>query len=257
MLDLPDLTRIDTTKPDSADRITASLATQGVAIFSGVRDRAALLRLGRALMRVRTHRDSDADGVTVIEQRITHPSSGNLAGFTDRELSPHTDGSAVAEPARVLMLACIRRPDAGGRIVLVDGRNLYHDIAAADPAMLEALCTPRSVYFGGAAGHLAAVFEETADSTMTVRLRFDELIRYAPAVANYQNTLRDIVRRNEIIVDLAVNDGYILLNDWWLHGRTSFTGNRMMLRLIGDLATNVSRPAGFPIVSTHLAFARP
>jgi alpha-ketoglutarate-dependent taurine dioxygenase len=257
MLELPDLTRVNAADPDAAHRITTSLERQGVAMFTGVRDRAGLLRLGHALMQIRTHRDSDPDGITAIEQRITRNAAGSLAGFTDRELMPHTDGSAVAEPPRLLMLACMRAPHTGGRIVLADGRSIYHDIAESDPAMLDALRTPRSVFFGGASGHLGSVFTETPDHTVTVRLRFDELINYSPTVAGYQNTLRDIVRRNEIIVDLAPCDGYVLLNDWWLHGRTQFTGDRLMLRLIGDPSPDTYRPPGFPTSNRPLAPARP
>jgi alpha-ketoglutarate-dependent taurine dioxygenase len=86
-----------------------------------------------------------AIGVAAIKRRFSI-ATGSLAGFTDRKMVPHTDGSSVAEPPRILMLACTRRARSGGQIVLVDGCGLYQEIAESDPAMLEALRAPRSAY---------------------------------------------------------------------------------------------------------------
>jgi hypothetical protein len=61
---------------------------------------------------IRTHRDSDAEGVTTIEQRMAFAATDSLAGFTDRELLPHTDGSAVAELSRLR-----RAPERSSRAV--------------------------------------------------------------------------------------------------------------------------------------------
>ena len=47
--------------------------------------------------------------------------------------------------------------------------------------MLDALREPRSAYFGGGSGYLGSVFEERDDHRVTVRLRFDGLIRFSPA----------------------------------------------------------------------------
>jgi hypothetical protein len=203
-------------------------------------------------MTIRTHRDSDGEGVTTIERRFS-VAMGSLAGFTDRELVPHTDGSAVLEPPRVLMLACVRRPQTGGQVVLVDGCGLYQEIAESDPSMLDALRAPRSAYFGGGSGHLGSVFEEGACGRVTVRLRFDDLIRFSPAASMYVGRLREIIRHRAITLDLAVGEGYVLLNDRWLHGRRRFVGDRMMLRLIGDPLPDHHVVSGFLPVSAEVS----
>jgi hypothetical protein len=226
-------------------RITAALAAHGVAIFHGVRGREDLLRAARSLITIRTHRDSDVDGITTIRQRHTWERTGSLAGFTDAELSPHTEGSAVEQPPQILMLCCIEPADFGGSIRLVDGRELHREIAETDPSMLAALSTSRSAYFGGGAGHLGAVFEGTAPDRIAVRLRFDEAIRFSPAVAPYNNKLRQLVERRTVSFDLMPGSGYALLNDRWLHGRTQFKGNRVMMRIIGDPLIANTLPAGF------------
>jgi hypothetical protein len=225
-----------------------------MAMISGLTDRAELLRAGHSLMTISLHRDSDSGGVTTIERRFS-TAIGSLSGFTDRELVPHTDGSTVAEPPRILILACVRRPRSGGQVVLVDGGGLYQEIAETDPAMLDALRAPRSAYFGGGSGHLGSVFEDLGGHRVAVRLRFDDLIRFSPAASLYVGRLRELVRLRAITLDLAVGEGYVLLNDRWLHGRRRFVGDRTMLRLIGDpLPEHQVAPGFLPVgVGTSLA----
>jgi len=221
-------------------------------MLSGLTDRAALLRAGHGLMTIRIHRDSDSEGVTTIKRRFS-TAIGSLSGFTDRELEPHTDGSAVAEPPRILMLACVRRPRSGGQVVLVDGYALYREIAGCDRAMLDALCAPRSAYFGGGSGHLGSVFEDQGGHRVAVRLRFDDLICFSPAASLYVGRLREFVRLGSIALDLAVGEGYVLLNDRWLHGRRRFVGDRTMVRLIGDPLPEHQVAPGFLSVGTGSA----
>jgi hypothetical protein len=252
--DVPDFTRFDLREPESASRVADALRRQGIAMFSGLIDRAALLRAGRSLMTIRIHRDSDREGVTTIERRFSR-AIGSISGFTDRELVPHTEGSAVAEPPRILMLACVRRPRSGGQVVLVDGYGLYREIAESDRAMLDALCAPRSAYLGGGSGHLGSVFEDQGGHRVAVRLRFDDLIRFSPAVSLYAGRLREFVRLRAITFDLAIGEGYVLLNDRWLHGRHRFVGDRTMLRLIGDPLPEHQVVPGFLSVGAGISLA--
>lgn len=246
MRDVDDLPHVNLRDPDSTVRILSGLTTHGITIFQGGTERDGLVSAARSLIRIRTHRDSDSDGVTAIAQRpAANDGKSSLAGFTDRELWPHTEGSAVGRPPRVLMLACLRPAQTGGRSHLVDGRDLYDEIARTEPAMLAALSKPRSAYFGGGSGHLGAVFEQTTEGGITVRLRLDELARFTPMSMPSIDRLRALVQQHTIPVDLREGHGYILLNDRWLHGRTRFTGNRMMLRIIGDPLSTHALPSGF------------
>ncbi|MGN9805586.1 TauD/TfdA family dioxygenase [Micromonospora sp. L32] len=246
MRDIEDLPHVDLRDPDSTSRILNGLITHGIALFQGGIERNDLLCAARSLIRIRTHRDSDSDGVTTIAQRpAAKDGEASLAGFTDRQLWPHTDGSAVCRPPRVLMLACLRPAQIGGSSHLVDGRDLYDEIARTEPAMLAALSKPRSACFGGGPGHLGAVFEQTTEGRTAVRLRLDELARFAPMLALSIDRLRVLVEQLTIPVDLRECQGYVLVNDRWLHGRTGFAGNRLMLRIIGDPLPTHALPSGF------------
>lgn len=248
-----DMLHVDLREPDPTVRIVAGLAMHGIAIFHGGTGRDDLLRTARSLVMIRPHRDSDYDGVTTITRRPALADGTSLAGFTNRELWPHTDGSAVHQPPRLLVLACVRPAQTGGGSLVVNGRALYDEIARTDPAMLAALATPRSAYFGGGSGHLGAVFRPSAEGRIAVRLRLDGLARFAPALAPYLDRLRTLVRDHIVAVDLREGDGYILLNDRWLHGRAGYTGERLMLRVIGDPLPHLDLPNGFPPTVTASA----
>jgi alpha-ketoglutarate-dependent taurine dioxygenase len=245
MRDLSELPHVDLRDPDRTAQIVRGLIMHGITIFGGGIGRDDLLRAARILTTIRTHRDSDSDGVTTIAQRPVLADGTSLAGFTDGGLSPHTEGSALDRPPRVLMLACIRPAQVGGRSHLVDGRDLYDEIARTDADMLAALSAPRSAYFGGGSGHLGAVFQRTGQGRIAVRLRFDELARFSPTLMLCIDRLRTLAQDLAIALDLREGDGYILLNDRWLHGRTQFAGHRLMLRIIGDPLARHELPSGF------------
>lgn len=46
---------------------------------------------------------------------------------------------------------------------------------------------------------------------------------------------------------MGVGDGYILQNARWMHGRTAFSGQREMHRLLGRVRHGSGIPVGLPI----------
>jgi hypothetical protein len=237
-----DLAKIDLRDPGAQNRVMHALQAHGIAVFAGVSDRVEALRLARRLITITPHRDSDPDGITTIVHRPETALQAGFAGFSDRELHPHTEGSALAQPPGVLILICMRPARAGGHSVLVDGRRLYDDIARDDRGMLAVLSAPRSAYFGGGSGHLASVFEPATDGRITVR--------FSPVLTRHVDRLRHVVERQARMLRLAEGEGFALLNDRWLHGRTQFTGDRAMLRMLGNLLPVHSLPSGFVPITT-------
>ncbi|WP_219420443.1 TauD/TfdA family dioxygenase [Pseudonocardia nigra] len=161
--------------------VLADLAAVGVSLIDEVSGPPALIDLARSIGSVVPHRDSDSDGVTVIQDRGVREAA--MAGFTRAALPPHTDRSGVANPPGLLLTACGRQPDIGGEALIVDGRAVHDDLAQVAPDALAALYAPRSVLFGGADGHLGSVFALASGTAVALRLRLDTLVRFAPAVA--------------------------------------------------------------------------
>ncbi|WP_018802192.1 TauD/TfdA family dioxygenase [Salinispora arenicola] len=236
--------RVDPHDSQARTRLAAALQGVGLATFEGVTDRASLLRLAGQVMHVWHHRDSEPDGVTAIGDRGELARRPGSAGFGRDELTVHTESSAEDQPPRLMLLFCARGAAAGGECRLVDGARLHHELAVRDPELLAALRTPRSVLFGGAAGHLGAVFAEH-EGTTVVRFRLDDLARFSPQVTRKLASLQAVLRDLETSVPLRPGHGYLLCNTRWLHGRAAFTGERLMYRLLGNPLSAVEIPAGF------------
>jgi alpha-ketoglutarate-dependent taurine dioxygenase len=226
-------------------QLAAALHADGVATFDGVADRDALLGLARRIMHVWQHRDSDSDGITTIRDRGDLAHQPGFAGFGHDELTVHTEASTVEDPPQLMMLFCAQPATSGGQCRLVDGARLHHELAARDPDLLAELSTPRSALFGGSTGHLGAVFDDRNGRTV-VRLRLDDLVQFSPQITRRLPNLRALLRGFEISIRLARGNGYLLCNTRWLHGRTAFTGQRLMYRLLGSPLATVQIPPGFP-----------
>jgi hypothetical protein len=222
--------------------VLADLSRSGIALIDRVRRPLELLGLACSLGTVVPHRDSESDGVTVIEDRSAQEPA--LAGFTRSALQPHTDRSSLAKPRRLLFTAWGREPLSGGESLLVDGRAVYEELAAIDPDALDALHSPRSAMFGGADGHLGAVFTRGVDGVVAIRLRFDALVRFAPVVVPHLPALRAAIRHRTFTLPARAGAGYVLNNYRWLHGRHAYDGPRLMYRVTGE-ADRGLLPAGF------------
>jgi hypothetical protein len=74
------------------------------------------------------YRDSDRDGVTVIAENGDGDRPG-YAAFSNRELCPHTEGSALRRPPTLLTMAWLGPAGASGESLLIDGRAAHGEFA--------------------------------------------------------------------------------------------------------------------------------
>ncbi|QUG99896.1 TauD/TfdA family dioxygenase [Saccharopolyspora erythraea] len=239
--------RIDITTSDGHSTLVTKLAADGIALIEGVHDQASLLDLARSLGTITQHRDSTADGVTTIANlgKVGHRSG--FAGFSTDALNPHTDRSGVPNPPSLLLMACRQPAATGGECIAIDGQAVHADLAETEPEAVHALSQPRSALFGGAAGHLGAVFERSADALVALRLRLDELAQFAPEVTRWLPALRNSLDRHAMTFTLDTGHGYILNNRRWLHDRRAFTGHRRMYRVNLEPLPRLGIPAGFTL----------
>lgn len=237
--------RVDLRAAGSIGELAAVLAMHGFAVFDGVPSEDALLRLAGRLGDIVRHRDSGSTGITVIADRDQPAGRPGRTGFTAQALPPHTDCSDEEHPAELVIMTCIRPGRYGGECVIVDGQAVYAELATAAPDALVDLSAPRSALFGGSAGLLGAVFELGADGLVGVRLRLDELARFAPLAQRWIPLLRRTIDHCALSFPLSAGAGYIVNNRRFLHGRRAFAGHRMMCRALVRPLPGWRIPAGF------------
>lgn len=244
---------VHTGDADAVAGLAPALVEQGLVLLDDVAGPDDLLRLAGTIATVVPHRDSDPTGLTTITDTGGRMRRG-FAGFSACALNPHTDRSGIADPPVLLMMSCGQPASSGGECVVFDGKAIYEDLVASNPRALQALSAPRSVLFGGAAGHLGAVFARTGDR-LTIRLRLDELAQFSPETARWLPDLRATIDRHAQTFMLTAGQGYILDNHRWLHGRRAFTGQRLMYRLHGNPLPQLGIKPGFPAqraaITTH------
>lgn len=220
------------------------LRERGLVTFSGITGRAGLIDIARQLMTIRPHRDADPDGVTVITQ--TQDDSSGYTGFTNAELIPHTDGSAVFDPPGLLLLACQRAADEGGSTRVLDGARAIRALADQHPASLRALSAPQAAFFGEGGAYLGAPLEPAGPGRMRIRLRLDDLAWFSTEATEAIPLLRAAIAAHTQTFRLREGEGLLLSNTRWLHGRDNFAGRRCMLRILGVPLPATGMLPGFP-----------
>jgi hypothetical protein len=233
------------------ERAAAVLRDRGVVRLGPFGGRGDVLgTAGRLMSALWRHRDADPDGLTVIRDTGRHEGQPGFAGLGRGHLALHTECAQLLRPPRLILLVCAQAADTGGESLLVDGQAVVAELADIRPSALGALSAPRAAYFGGADGHFAPVLESLPDGRWHLRLRQDSLARFSPEAEAHLPALRRAVERNTLRLPLTAGQGLLLDNHRVLHGRTSFTGERRLLRALGQPDPRLALKPGFPAPPT-------
>jgi alpha-ketoglutarate-dependent taurine dioxygenase len=205
-----------------------------------VRDGVVIVRHGsvdevRALLAEWTepvaHPHDSAHGLTIVAPRDTCDDLTGLAGFTRARLAPHTDRSLQPDPPSVLASVLLSPPAAGGDALLVDGARVLAGLRWSFPPAAIAglhLYTDR--------GTTVPVIT-SIEALASIRYRDDRLA--SPCTTGEDRrivaALREAILAATATVPLERGDGYILHNHRYLHGRTSFAGNRRLVRMLAKV----------------------
>jgi hypothetical protein len=239
---------VDVTGPDAEAAVVERLRDSGLVTFDGLARRGNVIAFASRIMAIASHRDSDPDGLTTIRDT---PGRRNLAGFAglgQGELLPHTDGSSIPEPPRLMLLACERPADQGGECMLIDGQMLHAELSKRWDEATVMLSRPNTAFFGAGNGHSTQVFTVHPGGRVTLRLRQDDLARWSPLVAPYIPCLSEAIIRHQRRLALSAGQGYVLDNHRWLHARKRFSGERRYLRALGE--PHIPLAPGFAIAPT-------
>lgn len=131
----------------------------------------------------------------------------------------------------------------------MDGKKVYDILDNSFPDVLEELSAPGSVAFGGDKIPLVgSIFNHLPNDNIYIRFRYDNLVYFSPRVLNVIDTFLNVLKANCFSFQLCENQGYIVKNGQWLHGRKSFIGSREMYRIllnINDMVPTAKISFGF------------
>jgi alpha-ketoglutarate-dependent taurine dioxygenase len=236
---------VDVSK-SAAQVISDSLARNGLVTCDGIENEEHALALAASLGEIRSHRDSEPNGVTRVVA-AEEPAEAGMRGFSSDGLVLHTDRSVVVEPPPLLFLWCEQPAERGGDTVLVDGLEVYEKLSAHHREIFEAVTKPNSAVFASdQTFYCGSIYQRVAADRICVRFRFDELFYMAPLLAPMIPLFRGFIDASAISFKLERGQGYILQNTRWLHGRRAFAGRRHYGRLHVNPTLNAEQLRGFP-----------
>lgn len=230
--------RVDMSAPDHLGKILEKLGKTGIATLDGLNSQGDTLALARSLGNVYIHPDAQGGAVTTLSPRpVARPEDGHQ-GFMSSQLNLHTDRSSLPNPPELVITRCVRKAEDGGAALLVDSAQLYQELQKSYPDLLLLLQGHSSVIFrSGNDQLLGAVFSCLPDNRICIRFRYDSVTYFSAPLIDRMPEFLTALDKFTINVPLENNQGYIIQNGRWLHGRTAFTGPREVERVLVCLDT--------------------
>lgn len=221
----------DLTGNFAEEQIVDALQRDGLVTFDAIKSTNELLHLCNRLGTIVQHRDADESGLTRIVKQPHIQSTNSYQAFTTCHLPLHTDGSSIPNPACLIVLWCVQPGEEGGKSLLADGKQIYQILAKEYPDVLQVLRTPDSAIFRGSVKPLySSVFSMFENGNTYIRFRYDDMGYYSAPVIAILPTFLEILKKYTISLALKKGQGYIIQNGRWLHGRTTFQGEREVYR---------------------------
>ncbi|KAL2852256.1 hypothetical protein BJX68DRAFT_275060 [Aspergillus pseudodeflectus] len=221
-------------RPTSLEAIQEDFYNKGVAFIEGC-DEESLTKLAHQFGDIVRPRN-EVNGAGISNIRFAPSLAGK--GYSSEELYFHTDRSGWERPPRIIMSTLTRKSTAGGESLLADTTRIIKDVKEQGDGLYELLTSLKHASFRSDDGVFVPrpIFDE---SSGLFRFRFDDNIQLSASLVVRFQQLLDILYRNSFAVALQDGQGYLLDNHRFLHGRTSFTGAREMLRALVNLSPPV------------------
>ncbi|WP_185019851.1 TauD/TfdA family dioxygenase [Pseudomonas brassicacearum] len=211
----------------------------GIVLFKRVKSSNDFLSRFSTLGEIYRHNDYLPSGLTHItygyenkDKEPVNAANTNKLGFTQGALIPHTDRSGLPVPPRLLAFWVEQQSGVGGSSLFSDGHRIFEKLSAYSPNVIEILTRPKSVVFKSETGFFEGSILYVEEGKLSIRFRFDRMVYLSPDVASVIQLFLDTIKSEMITVRLAENEGYLIDNHRWLHGRTHYSGARSAYRLL-------------------------
>lgn len=237
---------IDITQAACVEDISRKLDQFGLVTFGNIHSREQLINFAEKFGSIFMHRDSDTDGITVVNDRGYEEVTVGFEGLSNAELTLHTDRSGEKSPPELMFFVCKKQAIVGGETFLVDGKEVLQIMSKEYQNDYEQILENNSVIYGGADElYYGSMINKLSNGNYSIRFRFDELGYFSSNTYNAVQRLLQVMKEKAFKLRLKENQGYLIKNDRVLHGRTNFQGEREMHRLLVSLNHLSSIAPGF------------
>ena len=229
------LTHLIDVENANEEHIINALDKHGIITFDGVFEVDCFLELCEKIGPIFNHPDADSNGLTQITSKVDGIDRPGVPGLTEKKLVPHTDRATVPDPPFYTSLLCIKAALYGGDSILIDGQEIYTTMKSHFPMELSLLEKPDVAIFGRGNNQCStAIFNSINSVNKYVRFRYDDIAYFSAEIIQALNVFLTLVHERQHLFRLESGQGYIVQNGRWLHGRTSFEGQRLMNRALID-----------------------
>ncbi|KAJ7864918.1 hypothetical protein B0H13DRAFT_1898874 [Mycena leptocephala] len=210
------------------DKIQKTFYKDGIAYVDGV-DETKLIALGNHFGSIAKPRNETVNGTGMSNIRFAPGLEGK--GYSSQELFFHTDRSGWDLPPRVLITTLKIQAISGGHSMLVDGQALLIHLRLNEPFIYGLITSPKYSSFRSDDGTFTPrpIFDEAKG---ILRLRFDDGVQLSATLIENWAKFRDAIYAHSFAIALSQGQSYLVDNHRFLHGRTSFTGQRELLRVL-------------------------
>lgn len=138
-------------------------------------------------------------------------------------------------------------PKFGGHFrvsTFADGRIILMEMCKLDSSITRLLVeAPSCIFKDTEHTYVGPMYESVAENRLALRFRCDSGGYFSAELANKLPLFLEVARRHTLQCLLKKGEGVLLNNHRWLHGRTTFTGSRVVWRVL------INRPSlnGFGI----------
>jgi hypothetical protein len=130
-------------------------------------------------------------------------------------------------------MACNQSASSGGISTFADGRSILLDINKRDPSIAKLLVEAPSCIFKDTENtYVGPMFESMAENRLALRFRYDSGGYFSSELSDKLPLILEALRRHTRQCLLEKGEGVLLNNRRWLHGRTAFTGSRVVWRVL-------------------------
>ncbi|MCP6763132.1 MAG: TauD/TfdA family dioxygenase [Fischerella sp. CENA71] len=187
-----------------------------------------LLALKKYFGRIKRHKRSLENGISVIENLGNSPLSNTYLATTNQTHLMHTDGPFEIEPPKIVAMQCERSSKEGGLSQIVYAESVYEylmknhfqelvDLFTYPLTITRDHQTATQKIFVEQEGRISMIFRADSIISTTIPLQLEKAFNI---IKHYVNCLN-----NQLIFKLQANQIILLDNTSVLHGRTSFPCN--------------------------------